>query len=188
MARRKSSKGKQSKKKPLRPKLIIKTVTNREKFWRGVRFLLGAVSFLSVVAGVLTLIPRVSLGTSGSLNPAFPMKTVFALSNDGLLPIYDVTAICDMKNVGTQYPGVLLLFQGVAFDLPQSHIDTLSPNQQASLPCNQILGKAEQAVNAEMTINVTYKPTLAWWHRQVSFHLKAEKGEDGLWVWEKIPQ
>jgi hypothetical protein len=188
MARRKASKGNRRKNNPTPPKPIIEAVPNREQFRRGMRFLLGSVSFLSVVAGVLTLIPRVSLCTSGSLNPAFPMKTVFALSNDGLLPIYDVTATCDMNNVATQYPGVILTLQGIQFRFPQSHFDTLSPTQQASLPCNRILGRAQQSVNAEMTIHVTYKPTLAWWHRQISFHLKAEPGEDGLWVWERVPQ
>jgi len=116
------------------------------------------------------------------------MKTVFAISNDGLLPIYDVAATCGMNNVATQYSGVPLTLQGIGVEFPQSHFAALSPTQQASLPCNRVLGGAQQAINAEMTINVAYRPSLVWWHRHTSFHLKAEKGEDGLWVWERVPQ
>src|SRR5258708_35896747 len=55
----------------------------------------GIATLLTIAAFYLSyIVPKLSVGVSGSLQAANPMATVFHLSNDGALPIHSVVAAC----------------------------------------------------------------------------------------------
>lgn len=146
----------------------------------------GGITFLSAVAAVLTLLPRLSVEVSGSRDPHDPLKTVFSLSNDGILPIHDVTPICQVDNwantAGYSVVG------GGKFIFQESHVDILEPTQKISLQCDRVIGSAYPTTRAEFSIGAQYRPDWVWWHRQTFFGFKAQQADDGSWVWRRVPK
>ncbi len=91
----------------------------------------GIISALfGILAAILTFLPKLSVDASGSLRSADPMGTVFYLSNDGLLPIHDVTVGCDLNDVGNAQGGV----RNLMITLPDSFALILSPGHKMTLP------------------------------------------------------
>ena len=52
-----------------------------------------AVLTLSAAEFVLTNLPKLSMDVSGPSRPSDLMSTIFSLSNQGSLPVYDVKAV-----------------------------------------------------------------------------------------------
>lgn len=141
-----------------------------------------ALGLLGAVAGVLTLIPRLSVDVSGSLRSHDPMGTVFALSNDGLLPVHDINVVCGIESLrDTGGNGIT----GIGMVLPGSHSDILSPANKMTLPCAHAVEMT--LVTAKITIVVTYRPDFVWWHRTAEYPMDAERADDGTWVWKRLP-
>jgi hypothetical protein len=69
-----------------------------------------------------------------------------------------------------------------------SHAETLSSGQKMSLYCDRALNFAYPITKAEIAILVSYRPDWVWWHRHVEFPLKAQKAEDGTWIWRRLPR
>jgi hypothetical protein len=152
----------------------------KRRWWAIPLQVLGA---LSAIAGILTFVPRIELQVTGSLDPSAPMKTVFSVDAQSLLPIHDAHAICDIGKIADKFGGGIY---GIQFTFPESHADTLSPGQQMSLPCDRIVDMAATD-QAKMTIDVTYRPSWVWWHRHVEFPVEAARASDGTWVWKRLP-
>src|ERR1039457_3915017 len=74
----------------------------KRKWWRIPLEIVGA---LGAIAGVLTLIPRVELVVTGSLDPSAPMKTIFSIENQSLLPIHDIDVLCGINEVANRFGG-----------------------------------------------------------------------------------
>jgi hypothetical protein len=143
--------------------------------------ILGSLGVLSTIA----FIPRLSVDPSGSRLTGSPMKTVFSLSNDGLLPVHDVKVSCDVQRLTSSYH---IIIEGIRFAFPDSTAETLSPGQKISLPCDRVVdGEDGSIVDAELTITVTYRPDFVWWYRSIQFHVVAQKGGDGTWLWRRLP-
>jgi hypothetical protein len=184
MGKRRAPKDVRNKREEARLKRKSRTPPGKFRWWK---MPLGALTVLSAIAGVLTLIPRLSLEISGSRDPRSPTKTVFAISNDGLLPVHDVDILCRMDDVASE-GGYSVSGKGAFKFGPDSHAATLSPTQKMSLYCDRALNFTYPITKAEMTILVSYRPYWVWWHRHLEFPLKAQKADDGTWIWRRIPQ
>ena len=110
------------------------------------------------------------------------MGTVFYLTNEGVIPVRDVTAVCKTDEIRTLAQQTI---SNIGFINPDSHSDILSPGHKMTLPCARVDVKG--ATTARLTIEVSYKPPWAWWHRNESFPLAAEQLQDGTWIWKNIP-
>jgi len=183
MARSKAPKDIQRRREQGRMKRKSEASASGRRWWK---LPLETLGMISAIAGVLTLIPRVSLEISGSRQPTSPMRTVFSLANDGLLPVHDVNVTCGVDKLVNEYGGGI---SGIGFQFPESHADTLSPSQKMSLPCDRIIDMGSVAVtSAKMTVFVTYRPDYVWWHRHIEFPVEAQKTDDGMWLWRRLPR
>ncbi len=155
-----------------------------KRWWKiPLEIFLGVCSVVSLVAAGVTFLPKLSVDISGSLRSRDPMGTVFAVSNDGVLSIYDITVDCGVNDV--RAPNVTI--QGnIAFRFPQSHATVLSPGHKMTTPCANAV--VIQSTSAKITIIVDYRPPLVWWHRTEQFPLEAERSEGGTWIWKNIPR
>jgi hypothetical protein len=157
-----------------------------------IRTLEWAIAFgasLLTIAGFF--LPKVSVNTSTSLQATNPMKSVFSLSNDGLLPIHDIIAVCQLEKFKAGNFQMLATGEGDGgFTFPESHGDILSPGHHMTLPCAHLIGVDDTAsiTEAEMTIILTYRPDFVWWHRKAKFPFKAEKTMDASWIWKSLPR
>lgn len=150
---------------------------------------IGIVSLVLGLAGlILNYIPKLSVSVAGSLQSVNPMASVFALSNDGLLPVRDLFVVCGTPQLDAgQYK-----FQsgpGGGFIFPDSRAEVLSPGHTMALPCGHIFGVADPSsiTKAEITIVVRYRPDFLFWHKTANFNWKAEKTLDGTWIWKSTP-
>jgi len=163
------------------------TARRRTVGWLGI-----IASLLGIIGFFLDVAPKISIGSSGSLQAANPMATVFYLSNDGSLPIHDIVAACgapQFKMGGYEIssePDARFLF-------PESKAEILSPGHQMTLHCAHLVGPAPGSsptdiTKAEITIIVRYRPDWLPWHKTERFPQKAEKTEEGNWIWKSIPR
>src|ERR1035438_3581981 len=153
MTRRKAPQGKLNKEK----KPPVKSPLARK--WLGWPFV--AIGFLSAVAGLLTLIPRLRVDVQDSLDSTSPTQTVFALVNDGLLSVHDVNVDCRYDQLINKNGGGL---NNVTVRFPKSNFDILSPDQEVTLPCDHSVGTSAFSGpgwrEVGVTIVVSYRP--AW--------------------------
>ncbi len=166
-----------------RTKLRPKSSKSKRRWWR---IPIETLGVLSAIAGVLTLLPRLSLDISGTLQPHSPTRTIFSIGNNGLLPVHDVTVTCGPLNLLLEGGGGI---SGISFRFPDSYTDLLSPGQQMATPCDRMVDTADVTVKtAKMAIHVTYRPDFVWWHRHIEFSLEAQKRNDGTWLWRRLPK
>jgi hypothetical protein len=140
------------------------------------------VGALATIASALSLMPRISLAPTGSLRARDPMGTVFAISNDGILPLHDVHARCVLDDLRS---GPLYI-HGIAITAKGTDAEILSPGQQLTLPCYRV--NMAQARVANVTVRVDYKPNYLWWERTIRFSMEAMQSDDGTWVWKRLPR
>ncbi len=145
-------------------------------------------AIVGVIGFVLSNTPKLSVDVSGSLVPANPMSTVFYLSNDGLLPIHDITATCGIESVGTPQN---MMVEGFRVKLlPESLASILSPGHKMTLPCAHVVGfqNPPAEIVANITIYVDYRPDFVWWHKQMEFPMRAKRTASGNYLWKHIPR
>jgi hypothetical protein len=156
-----------------------------DRWWKLPLAVLGALSaVVGFVAAILTFLPKLSLDVSGSLRPHDPMGTVFYLSNDGVVAVHEVHVECRLVNLGLVNRTVIL---GPTFRFPGSDAPTLPPGHKLTTPCARAVQVGYPGARmARLDVLATYKPPLVWWHRTDIFPLKAEKSDDGTWIWDHI--
>ena len=67
---------------------------------RILEWVVGVAVLILIVAGfLLTNLPKLSMDVSVSLRPNDLMATMFSLSNEGRLPVYDVKAVCEVMRL-----------------------------------------------------------------------------------------
>src|ERR1035441_10293659 len=167
-----------------RKKPSRKPLPPTKKWWKvPLEIFLGGCTVLSVLVGGVTFLPTLSIDVSGSLRSHEAMGTVFYLANNGTVTVRDVTAACVADNIQTERDQSV---SGIGFLNPDSYADTLSPGHRMTLPCARV--NITGVSTAHMTIDVSYKPAWAWWHRHEKFPLEAERAQDGTWIWKNIPR
>jgi hypothetical protein len=120
-----------------------------------------------------------------------PVGTVFSLSNDGVLPIHDITAGCVFEDLGNDAMNI----RGIEWVLPDSFASVLSPGHKMTLPCahtvyNYVRPPYALPPNfrARMTIRVIYRPDWVFWHKRAEFPLEAERTQEDMWIWKNLPR
>jgi hypothetical protein len=154
------------------------------KTWRKVPrgIFLGSCTVLSLLVGIgVVFQSKLSVEASGSLRSSDPMGTVFHVSNDGVLPLYDLVVICGAKDIEFGSGNV----KNIGFLRPQSSAAVLSPGHKMDAACAHAVVSTSTA-KAELTIVVNYRRPLTWWSKTDEFPLKAERGADGAWVWSNV--
>lgn len=164
--------------------------------WWWLKLLVEILALVSAILGVtgfvLTTRTKLSVDVSGSLQSANPMATVFSLSNDGTLPIHSVMAVCGAVQF-TMGKWQMESGPDAGFIFPESKTEILSPGHKMTLPCGHVIGPPvgvapTDITRAEITIVVHYRPDWWPWHKTMRFPWKAEKTQDGTWIWKSMPQ
>jgi hypothetical protein len=150
-----------------------------------------AVLILVVIEFVLTNLPKLSMDVSVSLRPNDLMATMFSLSNEGRLPVYDVKAVCEVTRVDLPPPISRHLGPATVY-FPESRAEVLIPGHKMAIPCGRaIASKLDNLetpeIQAEMFIVVSYRPKWLLWYKSEKFPMKTEKTDHGTWIWKSIP-
>jgi hypothetical protein len=122
------------------------------------------------------------------------MGTVFSISNDSPLSIYNVQILCDIIDVTVGGGGRI---SGGGTIIPaNSYAETLSPGQKMNAPCDNALAVRASPKSAVIAIRVGYNPYLkslsdpvsVWWRKHTEFRMEAAQSEDGTWIWRSVAQ
>ena len=148
---------------------------------------------LSAAGFVLVNLPKLSADVTASTPSSDPMGTMFTVSNEGLLPVYDIQAGCEVMRVDTPAPGNKHFVGPKAFYFPESRAEILSPGDKMIVPCGRTIAmtmdNAETlGIRADMFIVVTYRPKGLLWHKSEKFPVEMVKTEDGAWLGKSIPR
>jgi hypothetical protein len=132
------------------------------------------------------------MDVSGSSRPNDLMATMFSLSNEGSLPVYDVKAVCEVMRLDIPPPGNRHMAPTTVYS-PESRAEMLFPGHKMTIPCGRaIAGKLDNLeapeIQAEMFIVVIYRPKWLLWCKSEKFRVKTQKTDNGTWVWKSIPR
>jgi hypothetical protein len=167
--------------------------TPKKRLGRVLKWVVGiAVLTLSAAEFVLTNLPKLSMDISGSLRPNDLMSTIFSLSNEGSLPVYDLKAACEVMRLEIPPPGNRR-FGPTTVYLPKSSAEILFPGHKMPIPCGRAIASKLDSmempeIHAEMFIVVTYRPKWLLWYKSEKFPMKTEKTDHGTWRWKSIPR
>ena len=156
------------------------------------KWIVGIASIILIVTEFsLTNLPKLSADVSDSWRPNDLTGAMFNLSNQGLLPVYDVKAGCKVMRVDTPLSRNTDFAEPTTVYFPESGAETLSPRQKMAVPCGRAMAiKQDNAkaleIHAEMFFVVTYRPKWVWWHKSENFPMETKKTENGMWTWKSI--
>ena len=159
---------------------------------RILEWVVGVAVLILIVAGfLLTNLPKLSMDVSGSLRPNDLMTTMFSLSNEGPLPVYDVKAVCEV--IRLDIPSRDRHLGPTRAYPPESSAEILCPAHKMTIACGRaIASKLDNMetpeIDAEMFIVVSYRPKWLLWHKLEKFPMKTEKTNNGTWIWKSIPR
>jgi hypothetical protein len=157
------------------------------------RVVAAAALLLITVEFVLTNVPKLSVDVSRSLRPDDPIATAFSVSNDSMLPIYDVTVGCEIARLDIPSPRKTVSKGPTTVYFPESRAEILPPGHKMTVPCGRAVASRldnEERLEflTEVFLVVTYRPKWLLWHKSEAFPMKTEKSENGTWVWKSIPR
>jgi hypothetical protein len=161
------------------PALLPTTKT----WWKvPLEIILGSCTVFSLLVGIgVVFLSKLSVEASGSLRSSDPMGTVFHVSNDGVLPLYDLVVTCGAKDIESGSRNV----KNIGFLRPQSSAAILSPGHKMDAACAHTVVSTSTS-KAELTIVVNYRRPLTWWSTTDEFPLEAERSADGAWIWSNV--
>lgn len=152
---------------------------------------IAALSFIAAEF-VITNLPRLSVDVSRSLSTNDPMAVMFSVSNDSLLPVYDVKVGCEIVRLDTPPPGKPFKGSTIVY-FPEFDAEILSRGHNMTVPCGRaVASKLDNGARleflAEVFVVVSYRPKWLLWRKSEAFPMKTEKLESGTWVWKSIPR
>jgi hypothetical protein len=145
------------------------------------RLIAGVIIFLifTAIPVGLSYFPHLSVTKSGTVRSRDAMGTIFDVTNNGILPLYDVDQGCGFDQV--KYAGGEI--SGISMTPFEYKLGTLAPGDTKSLNCEKTL--ALGGTQFDIAIEITYRPLLWPWRITKSFPFEAEKADDGTWVWKQ---
>jgi len=148
-----------------------------------------AIGTLGVVGSGISiyslLSTRVPVSPSSPLRPQDPLSTMFTISNEGTLAIYDVHASCHvniLRGVNS------LTIAGVGGSGGSNEAEEIEPGDKITLPCFQrTVVSTQQWTEGDVDITVSYRPSFYPWHQERKIKFRGERGADGGLHWFQQP-
>jgi hypothetical protein len=157
-----------------------KPITARP-WWKSLPAKIVAVlTFVGLLVTLLPLWPRLSMDKSGSLDSSNPLKTMFYVTNEGILPMTGVDVTCYIKaysenrDITVNCPPIQLINQ--AKFLPYK--------SKLTLRCDTIFGdRGVTWDTASLTIVIDYGVLFIPVHSPQVFHVVGAKSAQNTWEW-----
>ena len=180
-------KNKRKKPKPTRQKKISKAPVTSPKKKKIFPFLWKAFTCFAVILGVVValyaLYPKLSVEPDSYLDPKNPLKTLFRITNEGFLPLYNVkilSAIHEVKSKGEQRMSGSSDYKSRFFN-PIHVADKISYGESDTAFCALGGLKIPFSVDyTDMAIIVEFSPPLfPFWRMERTFPFTTQKNIDG---------
>jgi len=167
-------------------------------------FVTWAATVLTIFAGAVVFLPRITVEPSGPYDPTNPSPITFTISNANIVPLGDVVAavgLCELTLPGRLPGGGSIILKGAGqcttgaamtrLPNPGWHIKWLDADERWQIALEeQFTGSAAaQVENADITISMEYTPwSLPWfWRSSKQFRFVTTKRSDGKIYWVPTP-
>lgn len=110
------------------------------------------------VTAVLVLLPRLSVSSDVTLDPANPFKTPFILKNDGYFSVYTVQVIC--LPLSEWAPGNNVVVGGIGYTSRDLKKAEIRPDQGVEFSCPEGISFSTPIADVRMELFVSFKATL----------------------------
>lgn len=156
------------------PSLARRIVT---KTWKGI----VSVGVLVTLTGLLSLLPKVSVSAARLLDPQAPFSAPFVISNDGYLPVHDITFRCVVRYVEHADRGrVIVSPHGITSGQVIAVID---PTEKSTVACPFPFFSQSPIIGADIEFVLKYRPDWLFWHREKRFRFGLAKDKDNQFHW-----
>ena len=154
----------------------------RSRFVSTCKILGGALTLVSVLLTALSYVPKPTVASSAALNPADPLSTPFVISNNGSLPMHDVSFRCVIRNLESESHG---RFVAPAGAIPTDFvIRTMHSGESATVGCPfQWMKLTTPLAAGDIEIVVVYRPDWWPWRREKPFRFATARYSDGTLHW-----
>ena len=137
--------------------------------------------------------PFLTISPFQPLAPSDPFSGKFIISNDGLLPIYEVTIECVLKKLNYESGGKAVhLKDGLSHERSNS-TEVMYHGDKSAVSCHHPYitidpNKPElKLIDGDMTVKVTFKPVLAYWTINKHFRFIAAQSSEQMIHWLPKP-
>jgi hypothetical protein len=139
---------------------------------------LGTIlAILTAFSTVQSFFTRLNISQNGTVRSHDAMGTVFNLTNNGILPVFDVEPICHVDITSARGQPILS-----NLGIGMRPLGYLGSGETKSLECHHAASNFD--TDTSMTIVINYRTLLWFWTGTKMFPVKAEKTDDGTWVWK----
>lgn len=152
-------------------------------FLLGWKFLVAIAGFLATVSGILSLLPRPSVTASDFLVVNEPFSAPFVITNEGYLPIHDVTFRCAIRHYKGANGGNIEVYKGGGITPSGFVLSEMPPGEKATVGCPFPFKGWEPVISADFDFVVVYRPDFLPWKQEKRFRFGTVKGGDGLLRW-----
>jgi hypothetical protein len=167
-------------------------------------FVTWAATVLTIFAGAVVFLPRITVDPSGPYDPAYPSPITFTIANANIVPLRDVVAaigLCEVTLPERLPGGGRLILKGTGpcstgatitrLTNPGWRIKWLDADERWQIALEETIngGSAAQVENADITISVEYTPwRFPWfWRSEKQLRFVTRKRSDGKIYWVPTP-
>jgi len=145
------------------------------KIWAGI----AAAAVVVTLTG-LSLLQKISVAATHLLDPQAPFSSPFIISNDGSLPIHDVTFRCVLRNVEDEGHGRVVAPKGITSGHAIIQID---PGEKSTVACPFPFTFRSPLISADIEVVVKYRQDFVFWHSEKPFRFGLAKDKNGQFNW-----
>ena len=153
----------------------------------------GAAFLVGLIASVLGIysfyVTRISISPGPALDQTDLFSTMFTVSNDGALPLYDVHTECRLNYVKGPN-NFSIVGEGTTREEP-SWAPKVDPSEKMTVRCwmpvKSETGASVQWRGADINIVVSYRPKFFLWALTREMRFRTQRNSDGLLQWFQQP-
>jgi hypothetical protein len=145
--------------------------------WKRKDFSISTIlALIALILAVPSIFPKVTASFEGTNSNGIPS---FKISNEGLLGLNNVSAICRFVKVDYFDPGIKSENNTLGFT---ARLDTMSPGQTALVICPPAIDiRGSKIRSASLKIEITFRPDFSFFH-QVSRPTFVSEGDLSHWT------
>jgi hypothetical protein len=135
---------------------------------------------LGLVSQVYFFTWRLSVAPGPTLKDSNPFTSMFVLQNDGQFSLYAIQFSCTSNTVKTANH---IQFERMLGSTQSYDVAELAANDRTSTPCFVGYESSGPVLSADITLNVSYRPSFSPFRRSKHFRFTATRKDDGTYAW-----
>lgn len=143
-----------------------------------IKIITGLIAILGLVVTLYSLSARVAVTSDSPINPEKPFSSPFTVSNQGILPIYNVLFSSTLRNVKWKDGGIV----NIRTKTDAAPIKRINAGEATTTFCKFLPYRAK-IESADIEVEINYRPAYLFWSRRSSIRFGTVKESNGTLRW-----